>query len=61
MKIIPIYLITAMVITMFILYILYPEPNVLIKYPSPAQETSDVYVDDNNVCYRYKRKEVGRV
>lgn len=58
MKIIPIYLISAMFITMFVLYILYPEPQVLIKYPSPAHEVSDVYIDDNNVCYKYKRKEV---
>lgn len=61
MKIIPIYLIIAMFITMFTLYILYPEPEIIIKYPSPAQETSDVYIDDNNVCYKYKRKEVNRV
>jgi len=58
MKIIPVYLITAMFITMFILYILYPAPEVIIKYPSPDQETSDVYVDDNDVCYKYKRKEI---
>ena len=58
MKLLPVYLISAMFITMFILYVLYPEPEVMIKYPTPDQELSDVYVDDNNVCYRYKRKEI---
>jgi hypothetical protein len=56
--IIPGYLLTSMFITMFILYILYPDPEIIVKYPNPNQELSDVYVDDNNVCYRYKRKEI---
>lgn len=58
MKLIPEYFIITMFITMFALYILCPDPEVMIKYPSPEQDLSDVYVDDNNVCYRYKRKEV---
>ncbi|VBB18030.1 hypothetical protein YASMINEVIRUS_493 [Yasminevirus sp. GU-2018] len=58
MKLIPEYFIAAMFITMFVLYLMYPEPEVMIKYPSPEQETSDVYVDDNNVCYKYKRREI---
>ena len=57
-KLIPIYFISALFITMFILYLLYPDPIVIIKHPSPEQATSDVYVDDNDVCYRYHRKEI---
>lgn len=52
------YFISAMFITMFILYLMYPEPEVMIKHPSPEQDVSDVYVDDNDVCYRYHRKEI---
>lgn len=58
MKIIPTYFISAMFLTMFILYLLYPQPDVIVKYPSPDKDISDVYVDDNNVCYRYHRREV---
>lgn len=58
MKLLPMYLITAMFITMLILYILYPEPEIMVKYPDPEKEMSDVYVDDNNICYRYKRNEI---
>lgn len=58
MKLLPIYLMTSMVVVMFILYIIYPEPVVMVKYPDPKEEFSDVYVDDNNVCYKYKRNEI---
>lgn len=58
MKLLPTYFIGSLFITMFIMYIIYPNPNVIIKHPSPEEDMSDVYVDDNNVCYRYHRKEV---
>jgi hypothetical protein len=58
MKLIPMYFISAMFITMFILYLMSPEPEVIIKHPSPDHDVSDVYVDDNDVCYRYHRKEI---
>lgn len=58
MKIMPIYLISTMFITMFILYILYPEPQILIKYPDPCDEISNLYIDDNGVCYRYHRTKI---
>jgi hypothetical protein len=58
MKIEPIYFLTALFVTMFVMYIGYPKPEVIIKYPLPEQEVSDVYVDDNHVCYKYHRKEV---
>lgn len=58
MKLLPIYFISAMFITMFILYLLSPVPEIIIKYPSPDHEVSDVYVDDNHVCYRYHRREI---
>jgi len=57
MKIIPIYLITSIFVTLLILYIIQPNPVVIVKYPSPLDEVSDVYIDDNDVCYRYYREE----
>lgn len=58
MKLIPIYFISAMFLTMLVLYLVFPEPEIMIKHPNPEQELSEVYVDDNDVCYRYKRKEI---
>ena len=57
MKIIPIYLIVSICVTMLVLYIIQPNPVVVVKYPSPLDEVSDVYIDDNDVCYRYYREE----
>ena len=58
MKLLPIYFLSAMFVTMFILYMIFPEPDIIIKYPSPERDVSDTYIDDNNVCYRYYRKEI---
>ena len=33
-------------------------PRVVIKYPTPFNVKDTVYVDENNVCYKYKIKEV---
>ena len=57
MKIIPIYLIVSICVTMLVLYIIQPTPVVIVKHPSPLDEVSDVYIDDNDVCYRYYREE----
>lgn len=54
----PSYFLASLFVTMLILYLIYPEPKITVKYPSPEEDMSDVYVDDNNVCYRYKRQEV---
>lgn len=61
MKIIPIYFITSIFITMLILYIIQPEPVIIVKYPSPRNEVSDVYIDDKGVYYRYYREEYKKI
>jgi hypothetical protein len=58
MKIIPMYLIISALITMFILYMFYPEPDVLLVEPDINKDISIVYQDDNDVCYRYHKKEI---
>lgn len=57
MQIILEYFLLAVLITSIILYITYPKPKVILKYPSLHDNVSDVYVDDNNICYRYHKKE----
>jgi hypothetical protein len=58
MQILLIYFLLSIVITFTILYCCSPEPQVILKYPKSEKEISDLYLDDNNVCYRYKTKEV---
>lgn len=57
MKLIPKYFVTTIFVTLIILYLICPDPEIIVKYPSPENETSDIYVDDNNLCYKYVRKE----
>jgi hypothetical protein len=57
-SIIPIYFFLALSITFMVLYIITPLPKVIVKHPDPKNLKSDLYIDDNGVCYRYKRKEI---
>ena len=50
------YLLFAMIITVFILYLTSPKPEIVVKYPDISKDVSDMYVDDRGVCYRYHRK-----
>jgi len=58
MQIILEYFLFAVLATSIVLYITYPKPKVILKYPSLDDNVSDMYVDDNNICYRYHRREV---
>jgi len=58
MEIIPLYFILTLFITFFILYLFKPDPKVIIKYPNMNNDVSDLYVDDNNVCYKYHKTDI---
>ncbi len=58
MHLIPKYFLASMVVTLFVLYITYPEPRIVIRNPSPHDEVSNKYVDTNGIEYRYHREEV---
>jgi len=58
MKIIPLYFLISICIGFIILYLIYPKPEIILLYPSVNNSISDTYVDDNNVCYKYHRKQV---
>lgn len=58
MQIVPVYLLSAMFLTLLILYLFSPDPEIVVKYPNPRSDISDVYVDENDVCYRYYRNQV---
>lgn len=58
MEIIIEYFLLSMLITFIILYLTYPKPKVILKYPSIKNKISDLYKDTNNVCYRYHKRDV---
>lgn len=58
MTIIPIYMIMSIFITLLIMYLLYPEPIVIIEYPNIKNKVSNVYTDDNGIKYRYYREKL---
>jgi hypothetical protein len=60
--IIPTYFFISLFAAVFILYILMPNPKIIVRHPDPKLlgngKLSDMYIDDNGVCYKYKREEV---
>ena len=58
MEIIPEYFIYSIFITVIILYTIYPNPKIILLKPSVNDEKSVTYKDENDVCYRYHRKEI---
>ena len=39
-------------------YLSTPQPQIIIKYPTPFNVGKVKYVDDSGVCYRYKMNKV---
>ncbi len=58
MEIILTIFLISLAITFFVLYLINPQPEIIIRYPKVDEELSRLYVDDKNVCYRYKTKEI---
>ena len=58
MEIIWSYFFISVFLMLFFLWLMYPEPRIILKMPNPKEDVSDLYVDDNGVCYRYHREEV---
>lgn len=51
MKIIIELLLIAILIGVGLMYIFSPKPEIILKLPNE----NNVYVDTNNVCYKYKK------
>ena len=45
-------LLVAIIIGISIMYIFAPKPEVIVKMPNE----SNVYIDNNNVCYKYSKE-----
>ena len=46
-------LLVSLIIGVGIMYILLPRPNIILKYPT---DDKTMYIDNNNVCYKYEKK-----
>ena len=52
------YFLMSFFLTYLLIYMIYPKPKVILKYPSLDQEISDLYIDNNNTCYRYHKTQI---
>jgi hypothetical protein len=58
MKLDSLYLLISLFIGFFIIYTLSPEPKIVIKTPNKDNVNNTLFIDDNNVCYRYTVKPI---
>lgn len=56
MKIIIELLLLCIIISIGFMYVFTPKPEVILKLPNE----SNIYVDTNNVCYKYKKKYINK-
>lgn len=54
----PLVFLVSLFIGILYTYMTTPSPRVVIKYPTPFNLKDTVYVDENDVCYKYMIKEV---
>jgi hypothetical protein len=54
----PLAFFIALCVGIFVVYISVPEPNIILKYPTPDNLDTNIYKDGSDTCYKYKAKEV---
>jgi hypothetical protein len=54
----PFFFLLALCVGLFYTYITAPQPQVVVKYPTPFNAGKITYVDQNDVCYKYQIKKV---
>ena len=52
------YFIISMFIGIMILYVIHPEPKVIVKYPTLDKVSNTLYKDDKGTCHSYEKTEV---
>ena len=48
----------SLCVGLFFVYIFSKQPEIILKYPTPETEDKLIYQDKNDVCYKYKSREV---
>ena len=52
------YFFISLVIGLLFAYLFTPQPDVIIRYPTPENAGKIIYQDSNEVCYKYIANEV---
>lgn len=52
------YFLISFCVGMFMVYIMEPVPEIIIKYPTPDNSKKLIYKDSADLCYTYESKEV---
>ena len=54
----PLWFFVSLFIGLFLVYIITPTPEVIVKYPTPENANESIFEDDSNNCYKFVTKEV---
>lgn len=54
----PYYFIISFTIGLFIVYMCMPQPDIIVKYPTPENADNTIFKDDVDNCYKFKTKEI---
>ncbi len=54
----PIHFFATLYVCLFVVYVSTPVPEIIIQYPTPKNAGKIVYKNEDDVCYKYKSKEV---
>lgn len=54
----PLWFLISFCIGIFLVYCMTPSPEIIIKYPTPDNASSNIFEDDANNCYKFTTKEV---
>ena len=57
-KIDPLFFLISLCIGLFLTYIFTPQPDIIIKYPTPENALQEIYKDDADNCFKFNSKEV---
>ena len=49
-------LLISIIIGVFVMYIYAPVPEIIYKIPSDVDFDNNIFIDTNNVCYKYYKK-----
>ena len=55
-KLDPLAFLLAFAVGIFMCYITFPKPKIIIRHPTPNNVNDIIYNDDRNSCYKYEAK-----
>ena len=54
----PLYFLIALCAGLFYTYVFTPLPEIVLRHPTPDNNSKTVYKDKNEMCYKYYTQEV---